>query len=64
MVVNDNGADVNGGGEDHGPADDVVAEITAAGGIAVADYNTVATEDGGAAIVPRRSTSSARSRSS
>jgi NAD(P)-dependent dehydrogenase (short-subunit alcohol dehydrogenase family) len=33
------------------PADDVVAEIRAAGGLAVANYDTVATSDGGAAIV-------------
>jgi len=33
------------------PADDVVAEITAAGGTAVADHHTIATPAGGAAIV-------------
>jgi NAD(P)-dependent dehydrogenase (short-subunit alcohol dehydrogenase family) len=33
------------------PADDVVAEIVAAGGEAVANYDTVATPDGGVAIV-------------
>ena len=34
-----------------GPAADVVAEIEAAGGIATADTNSVATSEGGAAIV-------------
>src|SRR5882724_2063657 len=33
------------------PADDVVAEIVAAGGDAVANRDTIATSDGGAAIV-------------
>jgi NAD(P)-dependent dehydrogenase (short-subunit alcohol dehydrogenase family) len=33
------------------PADDVVAEIVAAGGQAVANYDTVATAEGGAAII-------------
>jgi NAD(P)-dependent dehydrogenase (short-subunit alcohol dehydrogenase family) len=33
------------------PADDVVAEIVATGGVAVASYDTIATPGGGAAIV-------------
>ncbi|MCC7364121.1 MAG: SDR family NAD(P)-dependent oxidoreductase [Dehalococcoidia bacterium] len=51
VVVNDNGADLNGRGEDHGPADSVVAEIKAAGGEAVASYDSVASYEGGYNIV-------------
>ena len=42
VVVNDIGAAVDGKGQDTGPADDVVAEIKAAGGDAVAAYDSVA----------------------
>ncbi|NQV05667.1 SDR family NAD(P)-dependent oxidoreductase [bacterium] len=51
VVVNDPGAATDGTGEESRPADDVAAEILAAGGAAVADHNSVATPDGGAAIV-------------
>src|SRR5687767_11563344 len=50
VVVND----VAGvGGDDEPTADAVVAEIEASGGRAVASYDTVATPEGGAAIVRR-----------
>jgi NAD(P)-dependent dehydrogenase (short-subunit alcohol dehydrogenase family) len=42
VVVNDLGASLDGEGEVKAPADAVVAEITAAGGTAVADYGSVA----------------------
>ena len=51
MVVNDLGGAVDGTGADVGAAQLVVDEITAAGGEAVADANSVATPEGGAAIV-------------
>jgi NAD(P)-dependent dehydrogenase (short-subunit alcohol dehydrogenase family) len=51
VVVNDLGGDVHGDGAGSGPADDVVAEIEAAGGDAVASYDSVATSEGAAAIV-------------
>ena len=51
VVVNDLGTTLEGGGRDAGPAAEVVAEIKAAGGEAVANTDTVATEDGGRAIV-------------
>jgi NAD(P)-dependent dehydrogenase (short-subunit alcohol dehydrogenase family) len=56
VVVNDLGvaiSDTDGSGEAPAtnPADDVVAEIVAAGGEAVANYDTIATVEGGAAIV-------------
>jgi NAD(P)-dependent dehydrogenase (short-subunit alcohol dehydrogenase family) len=51
VVVNDIGGSVSGGGQDAGPADAVVAEIHAAGGTAIADTHSVATEAGGAALV-------------
>jgi NAD(P)-dependent dehydrogenase (short-subunit alcohol dehydrogenase family) len=51
VVVNDIGVALDGAGGDSGPAADVVAEIEAAGGKAVPDGNTVATPDGGAALV-------------
>jgi NAD(P)-dependent dehydrogenase (short-subunit alcohol dehydrogenase family) len=50
VVVNDRGGAVDGTGSSAGPAEQVVAEITAAGGAAVADTNDVATPDGGAAV--------------
>jgi NAD(P)-dependent dehydrogenase (short-subunit alcohol dehydrogenase family) len=51
VVVNDIGGSVSGGGRDAGPADAVVAEIRAAGGTAIADTHSVATEAGGTALV-------------
>jgi NAD(P)-dependent dehydrogenase (short-subunit alcohol dehydrogenase family) len=51
VVVNDPGGDVHGVDDGSRPADEVVAEIGAAGGSAVADYHSVADWDGGEAIV-------------
>ena len=51
VVVNDLGGAVDGSGSSAGPAQKVVDEIVALGGEAVADTNSVATPDGGAAIV-------------
>ena len=52
IVVNDLGGGVAGGdGGNLGPAETVVKEIEEAGGVAVADGNSVATPEGGEAIV-------------
>src|ERR1700722_5850081 len=51
VIVNDPGGGLTGGGTDAGPADDVVREITAAGGQAVASTDSVATAAGGRAII-------------
>jgi len=51
VVVNDLGGSIDGVGADAGPAATVVAEITAAGGVAVADTNDVSTVAGGQALV-------------
>jgi NAD(P)-dependent dehydrogenase (short-subunit alcohol dehydrogenase family) len=51
VVVNDLGGSTTGEGGSSEYADRVVAEIRAAGGKAVANYDTVATEAGGAAII-------------
>lgn len=51
VVVNDLGAALDGSGSEQSAAESVVAEIREAGGEAVASYDDVATEDGGAAIV-------------
>ena len=51
VVVNDVGGAVDGTGGDAGPGQQVVDEIAAAGGEAVLDTNSVATPEGGAAIV-------------
>ncbi len=51
VLVNDLGGAVDGTGSDKGAAERVVDEIKAAGGEAVGDTNSVATADGGAAIV-------------
>ena len=51
VVVNDLGGAVDGTGSDKGAAERVVDEIKDAGGEAVADTNSVATPEGGAAIV-------------
>lgn len=51
VVVNDTGGSVTGDGADGGAADAVVAEIRRAGGQAVADAHSVASPEGGRAIV-------------
>jgi NAD(P)-dependent dehydrogenase (short-subunit alcohol dehydrogenase family) len=51
VVVNDIGAALAGEGSDAGPAQDVVDAIRAAGGDAVANTDSVATEAGGKAII-------------
>jgi NAD(P)-dependent dehydrogenase (short-subunit alcohol dehydrogenase family) len=51
VVVADPGVSMDGGGFSAGPADDVVAEIRAAGGEAVASYESVTEEDGAARMV-------------
>ncbi len=51
VVVNDVGASVDGTGASTSAAQAVVDEITAAGGSAVANTDSVATEDGGKAII-------------
>jgi len=51
VVVNDIGGSVTGDGADAGPAEAVVDEIRALGGAALADTNSVATPEGGAALV-------------
>ncbi|WP_176488983.1 SDR family NAD(P)-dependent oxidoreductase [Rhizorhabdus dicambivorans] len=51
VVVNDPGVGLGGEGGDQAPARDVVAEIEAAGGSAVANFDTVATEDGARAMI-------------
>ncbi|OBF28491.1 SDR family NAD(P)-dependent oxidoreductase [Mycobacterium sp. ACS4331] len=53
VVVNDVGGTMAGDGVDTGVADQVVAEIAAAGGRAVASYDSVDTPAGGAAIIGR-----------
>src|SRR5271163_813686 len=51
VVVNDLGGTMHGEGSDAGVADQVVAEIEAAGGVAVASHDSVASPAGGDAIV-------------
>lgn len=51
VVVNDLGGSVHGAGDGHGPADGVVAEIQRAGGVAIASYDSVASPEGGQAII-------------
>ena len=51
VVVNDDGASVNGEGASAEPAEAVAEEIRAAGGIAVADTTSVSTPEGGQSIV-------------
>ncbi|HEX2577911.1 MAG TPA: SDR family oxidoreductase [Aquihabitans sp.] len=51
IVVNDLGGSVDGQGGSHTAAQQVVDEIKAAGGEAVANYDSVATPEGGKAIV-------------
>ena len=51
IVVNDLGGSVTGEGHEEGPAHKTAQEINDLGGIAVADTNSVATPEGGQAIV-------------
>jgi len=51
VVVNDPGGSIGGDGTDAAPADEVVREITAAGGQATASTESVATPEGGKAII-------------
>jgi NAD(P)-dependent dehydrogenase (short-subunit alcohol dehydrogenase family) len=51
ILANDLGGSTAGEGTSHGFADAIVEEVQAAGGRAVANYDTVATPEGGAAIV-------------
>ena len=53
VVVNDVGSTMQGEGADSTVADEVVAEILGLGGVAVPSYDSVATEEGGSAIVRR-----------
>jgi NAD(P)-dependent dehydrogenase (short-subunit alcohol dehydrogenase family) len=51
VVVNDPGVNLDGSGNDAGPAAQVVDEIKAAGGNAIANMDSVATVEGGESIV-------------
>ena len=51
LVLNDLGGAADGTGADKAPADEVVAEIKKMGGEAVANYDTVATMEGGERII-------------
>ncbi len=51
VVVNDLGGGPDGSGENRSPADEVVDEIKAMGGDAVANYDSVATTEGGENII-------------
>jgi len=51
IVVNDPGVSMGGDGGDAGPAQQVVDDIITAGGTAIANTDSVATPEGGAAIV-------------
>lgn len=51
IVVNDIGTSTDGIGTSKGPADKVVDEIIAAGGTAIANYDSVATEEGANKII-------------
>ncbi|MCJ7781977.1 MAG: SDR family oxidoreductase [Acidimicrobiia bacterium] len=51
VVVNDLGGSVHGDGSSTNAADAVVEEIKNSGGVAVADYNSVAEPDGGTAVI-------------
>jgi NAD(P)-dependent dehydrogenase (short-subunit alcohol dehydrogenase family) len=60
VVVADIGGALDGSGSSSNPADEVVAEIRATGGEAVACYASVATEEGAASIVSAAMDSSGR----
>jgi hypothetical protein len=64
VVVNDLGGSVDGKGGDDAAAQKVVDEIKAAGGEAVANYDSVSTPEGGENIVKTAVDASARSTSS
>ncbi len=51
VVVNDPGVNVDGTGHDNEPAEQVVAEIKGEGGTAVANFDSVATVEGGERII-------------
>src|SRR6478609_4560921 len=51
VIVNDAGGSIGGDGTDAGPAEEVVRQITATGGTAVASTESVATPEGGKAII-------------
>jgi len=51
ILANDLGGTTTGEGTSHGFADAIVEEVKAAGGRAIANYDTVATPEGGKAIV-------------
>ena len=51
VVVNDIGGSVTGDGSENTPADVVVEEINSSGGSAVANYDSVATKQGGESII-------------
>jgi NAD(P)-dependent dehydrogenase (short-subunit alcohol dehydrogenase family) len=51
VVVNDLGGSMTGAGSDTGPAAEVVDEIVADGGVAVADDHDVSVEDGAGALI-------------
>jgi NAD(P)-dependent dehydrogenase (short-subunit alcohol dehydrogenase family) len=53
VVVNDTGAATDGSATGESPAGEVVEEITAAGGTAIADVNDISTVAGGEAVVQR-----------
>jgi NAD(P)-dependent dehydrogenase (short-subunit alcohol dehydrogenase family) len=51
VLINDNGSALDGSGGDAGPAQDVVREIAAIGGEAIASTDSVTTPEGGKAII-------------